>query len=89
MQVEGIRAGAREQRALGRAVREMRARRGWSQETLGERAGLHRNYVQSIEAGKINATFRTLLRLVGGLRVPLSELVAVYERQLADGPQGR
>jgi transcriptional regulator with XRE-family HTH domain len=88
MQVEGIRAGAREQRALGRAVREIRARRGWSQEFLGFAAGLHRNYVGSVERGAINPTLKTLLALVAGLQVPLSELIGVYERQLADGPQG-
>jgi transcriptional regulator with XRE-family HTH domain len=89
MQVQGIRAGAREQRALRRAVREIRARRGWSQEFLGFAAGLHRNYVGAIERGEINATFRTLLRLMAGLRVKLSDLIVIYERQLADGPQGR
>lgn len=85
MQAQGI----PQQRALGRAVREVRARRGLSQEALGERAGLHRNYVGSVEVGRINPTLRTLLRLVAGLDVPLSELVNVYERQLGDGAQGR
>jgi len=86
MQVQGIRAGVREQRALGRAVRELRARRGLSQEALGFQAGLHRNYVGAVERGEINPTLRTLLAVVAGLAVPLGELVAVYERQLADVP---
>src|SRR5215218_234452 len=38
-----------ELRALGAAVRELRARRGFSQEELGFRGGLHRNYVGGIE----------------------------------------
>ena len=84
MHAEGIHAGAREQRALGRAVREIRARRGLSQEALGFKAGLHRNYVGYIEVGRINPTWRTLLRLTAGLHVPMSELFEVYERQLAD-----
>ena len=42
--------------ALGRAVRETRARRGLSQESLGYVAGLHRNYVGAIERGEINPT---------------------------------
>jgi transcriptional regulator with XRE-family HTH domain len=67
--------------ALGAGVREIRARRGISQEELGYRAGLHRNYVGAVERGEINATFRTLLKLRRGLSVPLSELVTVYERQ--------
>jgi transcriptional regulator with XRE-family HTH domain len=49
--------------ALGRAVRELRARRGISQETLAHRSYLHRNYVGAIERGEINPTFRILLKL--------------------------
>ena len=66
---------------LGRAARELRARRACSQEELGHRSGLHRNYVGAIERGEINATFRTLLALSSGLAVPLSELVLLYERR--------
>jgi DNA-binding XRE family transcriptional regulator len=67
--------------ALGRAVRELRARRGFSQEQLGERSGLHRNYVGAVERGEINATFRVLMKLARGLQVPFSELIEVFERQ--------
>ena len=81
MQAQGI----PQQRALGRAVREVRARRGLSQETLGFRAGLHRNYVGAVERGEINPTLKTLIALTDGLAVPLSELVEVYERQVRDG----
>jgi transcriptional regulator with XRE-family HTH domain len=81
MQAQGI----PQQRALGRAVREIRARRGLSQEGLGFAAGLHRNYVGAMERGELNSTFRTLLSFAAGLDVPMSELVAVYERQVADG----
>jgi transcriptional regulator with XRE-family HTH domain len=73
-----------ELRMLGAAVRELRARRGLSQEALGFRGGLHRNYVGGIERGELNITFRVLLKLVGGLNVPLSELVALYERNRAE-----
>lgn len=64
---------------LGGAVRETRARRGFSQEELGQRANLHRNYVGAIERGEINPTFVTLLRLAHGLGVALSTLVQLYE----------
>ncbi len=70
--------------ALGRAVREVRARRGLSQEELGFRSTLHRNYVGAVERGEINPTFRTLLHLTDGLEVELSELVSVYERQATE-----
>ncbi|WP_049793193.1 helix-turn-helix domain-containing protein [Conexibacter woesei] len=65
--------------ALGRAAREVRARRDLSQEVLGSRGGLHRNYVGAIERGEINPTFRVLSKLAYGLDVPLSELFLLYE----------
>jgi transcriptional regulator with XRE-family HTH domain len=69
-----------ELRALGAAVRELRARRGLSQEELGYRGELHRNYVGGIERGELNITFRVLLKLEQGLAMPLSELIGIYER---------
>jgi ribosome-binding protein aMBF1 (putative translation factor) len=65
--------------ALGRAVRELRARRDLSQEELGYRSSLHRNYVGTIERGEINPTFRVLLKLSRGLSIPLSELMTLYK----------
>ena len=72
--------------AFGRAVRELRARRGWSQEGLAFYAGMHRNYVGAIERGEINPTLQTMLALERGLRVPLSELMTVMERHLLELP---
>jgi len=69
-----------ELRALGRAARYLRARHELSQERVGERAGLHRNYVGAIERGEINPTFRVMLKLTRGLDVPLSKLIADTEQ---------
>ncbi len=71
----------RELHALGRAILELRARRGLSQEQLGAESGLHRNYIGAMERGEINPTFQVLLKLTTGLRIPLAELIDVYERQ--------
>lgn len=70
---------------FGRAVRELRARRGLSQERLGRQSDLHRNYVGAIERGEINPTLRVVTKLCRGLRVPLSELATLYEDRIADG----
>jgi transcriptional regulator with XRE-family HTH domain len=87
MQAQGIhRRGAAAEpnlTAFGAAVRELRARRGLSQEWLGFKAGLHRNYIGAIERGEINPTLRTLVRLMDGLLLPLSELIRLYERNIA------
>jgi transcriptional regulator with XRE-family HTH domain len=74
--------------AFGRAVRELRARRGFSQEVLGQHADLHRNYVGAIERGEINPTLHVVLKVARGLDVGLDELVAVYLRQLDDAAGG-
>jgi transcriptional regulator with XRE-family HTH domain len=72
-----------EREALGAAVRELRGRRRLSQEKLGERGGLHRNYVGAIERGEINPTYRVLLKVSDGLAVPLSKIIALTERKRA------
>ena len=80
----GFWRSSREHVALGRAVRELRARRGLSQDQLGLRSRLHRNYVGAIERGEINPTFRVLSKLATGLSLPLSELLVVFERHVAE-----
>jgi transcriptional regulator with XRE-family HTH domain len=65
--------------ALGRVVRELRARHAISQEELGFRSRLHRNYIGAIERGEINPTFRTLMTLAHGLDVRLSSLMRMCE----------
>lgn len=55
-----------------------------SQEVLGFAAGLNPKHVGALERGELNVTFRTMLRLVRGLGLPLSEIVAVYERHLSN-----
>jgi transcriptional regulator with XRE-family HTH domain len=74
-----------EHQALGRAVRWARARRALSQEELGFRANLHRNYVGAIERGEINPTYRVLLKLGRGLCLAPSKLLAEAEALLREG----
>jgi transcriptional regulator with XRE-family HTH domain len=70
---------------LGRAVRVRRASQWISQEELGFRALLHRNYIGAIERGEINPTFRTLLKLAEGLGVAIPELMVLYVSMAARG----
>jgi transcriptional regulator with XRE-family HTH domain len=69
-------------RAFGRAARETRARRGFSQEELGVHSALNRN-VGAIERGEINPTLRVILKLTRGLDVQPSELMVLAEDHLA------
>jgi len=63
-------------------VRELRARNDLSQEDLGRRVAMHRNYVGSVERGEANLGVLNLLRVVNALGVPFAEFVEVWERQL-------
>ena len=61
---------------LGRRAAELRAGAGLTQEALAERIAMDVKDVQRIEAGEVNITFRTLVRLADALGCSLGELVA-------------
>jgi len=56
-------------------VREHRKALGWSQETLAERAGPDRTYIGRCEAGKQNATLKTIYSLAEALGIEATELL--------------
>jgi len=70
--------------ALGTVVRAYRKRLAWSQEELGERAGLHPSYIGQIERGTKKVSLLTLQKLAGALRVRISDLLR--EKAPADAP---
>jgi transcriptional regulator with XRE-family HTH domain len=59
-------------------VRKLRDKRGFSQEELAERAGLHRNYVGGIERGERNVALENIVKLAQALSVPPGELFADF-----------
>ena len=48
---------------FGQKIKNMRLRRGFSQEVLAERANLHRTYVTDIERGTRNLTLESISKL--------------------------
>ncbi|MCW3056286.1 MAG: transcriptional regulator, family [Solirubrobacterales bacterium] len=64
---------------LGRAVRATGRELRISQEELGFRSGVHRNYIGGVERGERQPTVRTLATLADALGVPLSELLTLAE----------
>jgi len=56
------------QRAFGEELRELRKQRGFSQESLADKADLHRNFIGLVERGQRNVTLTTLELLAGRAR---------------------
>lgn len=71
---------------FGHAVRRLRERRGWSQEELADRAGLHRTYVGGIERGERNVSLVNIGRMAQALETSLSALMDEVERDDRAGP---
>jgi transcriptional regulator with XRE-family HTH domain len=67
-------------RRLGIRIRELRARRGWSQEAFADIAGVHRTYMGHLERGEKNLSFLSILRVSNALGITLSELLAGLEK---------
>jgi transcriptional regulator with XRE-family HTH domain len=65
---------------LGRAIRATRDEQQVSQEELGFRSGVHRNYIGGIERAERQPSVTALARLAEALGVALSDLLALAER---------
>lgn len=63
---------------FGNTLRKLREDRGYSQEELAERAGLHRNYVGGVERGERNVALENIVKLAGALSVSPKELFADF-----------
>ncbi len=59
---------------FGYAVKRRREERGWTQEELAERAGIHRTYLSDIERGGRNPSLINIGRLAKALKVSLPAL---------------
>lgn len=69
--------------SLGRRVRELRTKKGWTQEELGQAARVTRVCIVAVEGGKQNVSMDILVRLANALGVAPENLLA-GERDLSD-----
>lgn len=69
--------------AFGDALRELRAERNLSQETVALDAGLNRGYYSGIERGVRNVALANIIKIADALDVPASEMLSRAERALA------
>ena len=63
---------------FGVRLRQLRDERGYSQEELAERAGLHRNYVGGVERGERNVALENIVKLAKALSVKPGDLFADF-----------
>jgi len=64
------------QRLFATNMRRLRTDRGLTQEKVAEAAGLHPNYISSVERGERNISICNIERIAIALGVSMSELVA-------------
>jgi transcriptional regulator with XRE-family HTH domain len=62
-------------RKFGDKVKSLRLEKGWSQEELGNRAGLHRTYIGSIERYERNVSLLNVERIAKALGVHIKDLL--------------
>jgi len=60
---------------VGKRLREVREKKGISQEQLSEKAGYYRTYVGHIENGQHSPSVHTMWRLAKVLKVDLGDLL--------------
>ena len=59
---------------FGRRVRELRKKKGYSQEALGFESGLDRTYISDIERGVRNLSLENIERIANALEVSISQM---------------
>jgi transcriptional regulator with XRE-family HTH domain len=69
--------------AFGRALRQQRKERGFSQERLAMDAGVQRNYVSLLELGRNQPTISIIFKLADALSIRPSKLLQLTEDQLS------
>ena len=61
-------------KSFGKHVRELRKQKGYSQEQLAEKAGLHRTYIGSIERGEQNVSVDNIEKIAKALKTSIATL---------------
>ena len=62
-------------RNFGDRIKKLRTNKGWSQETLGEKSGLHRTYIGSIERYERNISLLNIERLAKAFKIKSKDLL--------------
>jgi transcriptional regulator with XRE-family HTH domain len=76
-------------RAVGKAIRALRARAGISQEGLALEAEVGRSYMGRLERGEYSPSTETIYKLLPHLKVSFSQFAKEVERQLSQKPMSK
>lgn len=60
---------------VGAKVREVRKKKGFSQEAFALEVGLDRTYMGGVERGQRNVALLNLKKIAAGLKVPMGKLL--------------
>lgn len=60
--------------ALGTRIRELRTKKGWSQESFADECGINRSHMGQVERGETNMTFATLYFISQRLEISIAAL---------------
>ena len=60
---------------FAKKVSILRKQKGWSQEELGKRSGLHRTYIGSIERSERNVSLINVSKIAKAFSVPADSLI--------------
>lgn len=66
---------------LGKAIRRLRLKAGYSQESFADHAKVHRTYMGTVERGEVNLTLENIEKLAQGLNLAVWELMKEAEKE--------
>jgi transcriptional regulator with XRE-family HTH domain len=64
---------------LAKKIRQLRLKRGWSQEELAAQANMHKNYIGGIERAERNPSLRHIAKIADALGVSIPDLFALLQ----------
>lgn len=67
------------QRRVGKRIRALRLKRGWTQDVFADKSGFHRAQVGAFERGEMNITLASLHLAAQTLKVKVVELFKAVE----------
>jgi len=72
------------QQLVGKRIRELRKSKGWTIETLAEKANKHYTYIGGLERGARNVTLEVLQAIAIAINVPIRELFTFLRHPLEE-----